>query len=145
MRNFIIILIAAVAISIGFAYLLGFFTVSAEHQDGQIVANLTIHTAPIRHASESAEQGAKRIRDSVKDTVGEVTGTETVTGTVSDLDGYHQGFTLATSDQREMRIQIDPTTKVTGSQIRGLQPADRVTVVYKTTDGQHIARSITAE
>ena len=40
---------------------------------------------------------------------------------------------------------MDPTTKVTGSQLRGVMVGDRVTVVYKTTDGQNIARSVTAE
>jgi hypothetical protein len=142
MRSFLVVVLTLALITCAASYFLGCWTFSTEREDGGL--RVTLHLMPWKGA-EAAEDRAKRISESIKERVEDLKGAEKVMGFVNEVTTSGEEFTMTTSDNRVLTIHRDPTTRVTGSLIRGLMPGDRVTVTFTAKDGVLIARSITTE
>jgi len=145
MRTFILVVIAVIVLTAGLGYMLGWYAISTERQEGKFVATLEVSTGAIRDTAESAEERAKKIGERVQDRIHDLKGAETIKGSITQIATADQHFTVASAAQEERVIHVEPSSHIIGTQLDGLRVGDRVTVAYRDADGKHVARSITVE
>ena len=140
MRGFFFTLLLLCVVDVGVGFWLGWFTVITDQEDELITATLEIHTGKIRNAFHTAEDKAKHITEGSKSA-----NEERAAGIVSRIEKDASNFTLATTTGKEIVIRLDTSSKITTSQVQGLQIGDRVTVDYQKQEGQNLAQTVTVE
>jgi hypothetical protein len=144
-----LVLIAAV---LGLGFYLEWFKVWTKpgSPDGQkVTLGLEVDKARIQEDTQAAQRRAQEFGAAVRKSLSALAGAETVKGKVVKVEETDQRFTLTTADNKELTIQVDPSSKLrlndTEVQTKDLQAGDRVTVVYQVKDGNNIAQSVTIE
>jgi hypothetical protein len=149
MRKLIIVLIALFVAVAVFGFYLNWFNVSTRHDaedDNKVTVGLEIDKDRIKQDTEAARRKAQDLADKTKNAR---TGAETAKGTIVRVEEQDQRLTVMTTENKELTIQMDSSSKVRikarEAPLTELREGDRVTVVFEVKNGHNIARSVTVE
>jgi len=149
MRRFIIFVLALLVVVVAIGIYRDWFNFGKQDDPGSDKTRLSVEVdkRKIEQDAEALKQQAKELGQRANIDTGNKE--ETATGTVSKVDSAAQRLMIVTSDNKELTVNVDASTKLRAKDgpmsLNDLRAGERVTVVYSVKDGKKIAQSVTAQ
>jgi Cu/Ag efflux protein CusF len=152
MRNLCIGIVVVLAIVVGAAWWLNWWSVSPNNDDGKSGVQLTLDKDKIRHDVEAAEQkiknGAEALNGGRHDKEPAAPG-QSVEGTIRTIDPGTHLLTVMSDKNAEVTVLMEAVTKIrVGSRagtLADLKIGDRATITFESDKGEKVARSVSVE
>jgi hypothetical protein len=145
----IVLLLLVALVGLGFYRDWFHFTREQSPEDGKEAVRLEVNKDKIQQDLNKAKQQAGKIGAEVKDKLSVHSTTETAKGAITKVEDANHHFLLRTSEQKELTIQVEPTSRIrlrdTQIQLQDLRVGDQVTVTYQVKEGKNIAQTVTVE